>query len=155
MLYFGFIVPYALLISLNSFIIYKATTFQRVKHSPTTSHERSSTRSSRRKARMTRTILFITFLYIFATLPSTVITGYYYNYIMKFEIGQMIINMVNGIQFSYPAFHFFILCFSSKRFAREVKLTCFNLSKNGIWGLDKRMNNANRARRRHYINSLI
>ena len=116
-LYFGYIVPYCFLVLLNSAIIYKATQFERHQQ-PTT-----ETRSAKRKTQMTRMIIFITFLYIVTSLPSTIITGYLYDNVSSLDVGQMIINLIDGIQFSYPAFNLFILFFSNKLFAEELKRT--------------------------------
>lgn len=63
----------------------------------------------------------MTSLFILTSLPSTIVTGYFYTNIVYQETGQMIVNLVNGIQYSYPAFHFFILYFTNKLFAKEVK----------------------------------
>lgn len=107
--------PYGLLIILNSLIIYKATRFERVRV------ETNELRSAKRKAEMTRTIVFITFLYIVVTLPSTIVTGYYFLVILLSENGILYITIIDAIQFSYPALNFLILYSSNKLFAEEVK----------------------------------
>jgi hypothetical protein len=124
-LYFGYAVPYASITLLNCGIIYEATRFARA-HRNTSNNmiEQSAeiTASARRKAEMTKTILFITFLYIILTLPSVIMSGYYYNDLILLEIGQMIVTLLNNIQFSFPALNFVILYFSNKLFAKEVKI---------------------------------
>lgn len=117
MLYFGFIVPYGLLVLSNMLIIYKATSFDRSYGSQ--SHASGSSR--KRKAHLTRTILSMTFLFIVSSLPSTIVTGYFYTDIIQLEAGQMIINLVDGFQFSYPAFNILILFSTNKLFADEIK----------------------------------
>ena len=75
----------------------------------------------KRNVQITRTILVITFLYIFATLPSILQTGYFYTNIISLEAGTLIVSAINALEFSYPALNFFILFFSNKMFADEVK----------------------------------
>lgn len=118
--------PFLSLILINCGIIYEATRYSRARRNtsnvvaPLQSTETAS--SMRKKAEMTRTILFITFLYILLSLPSAIVAGYFYNDIIVLNIGPMIITLVDNIQFSYPAFNFVILYFSNKLFAKEVKL---------------------------------
>lgn len=121
MLYFGYIVPYGFLIVVNVLIIYKATSYERGQKSVESHSKTTETRKNKRKAQMTRAILILTFIFIMATLPSTIITGYLYDEVIHLEIGQIIINLIDGIQFSYPAFNFFILFFSNKLFEEQVR----------------------------------
>ena len=129
LVYFGYIVPYGLLILFNAMIIYKATTYERTKKRTQVMslvqenlHSSSiATRAYQRKLEMTKTILFITFLYIVTSLASTLITAYFYNQIISDYSGQMVINLVDAVLFSYPAFNFFILFFSNKLFSQEVR----------------------------------
>lgn len=134
-LYFGYIVPYCFLVLLNSAIIYKATQFERHQQ-PTT-----ETRSAKRKTQMTRMIVFITFLYIITSLPNTIITGYFYNPVVRLDVGQLIINLINGIHFSYPAFNFFILFFSNKLFAEEVKFMFCRGNRNRVFSVSNTKSN--------------
>lgn len=124
-MYFGSLVAYVILIVLNLGIIYEATRYARSRRqtnvtTATVVISESGT-SRKKKAEMTRTILFITFLYIILAFPSAILTGYYYNALIVLDIGPMLITLVDNIQFSYPAFNFFILYFSNKVFAKEVK----------------------------------
>lgn len=132
LLYFGYIVPYTLLIALNSFIIYRATHY-----------DRSHNATNRRKTEMTRTILILTFLFIFTSLPSTIITGYFYDSVAYLNIGQIVINLINGIQFSYPAFNFFILYFTNKLFADEFKAILSKIKGNQVSMMNQTTNNTN------------
>jgi hypothetical protein len=124
-------VPYVLLILLNSLIIFKATKYERLwKRESMASNSSIESRAAKRKTEMTRTILFITFLYIALSLPGTIQTGYVYGYILNLDIhiSNMIINLVNCIQFTYSAFNFVILYFSNRLFAEEAKLV-FNIKR--------------------------
>ena len=55
------------------------------------------------------------------SLPGAILTGFFYDQVIVLEFGQVIVNLINGIQFSYPAFNFVILFFSNKLFAQEVR----------------------------------
>jgi len=113
--YFTFVIPTVSLIVVNSLIIWKATRFERVQY----------TRSIKRKIEMTRSILIITFLFVIISLPSNLIFGFFFFDVLVIVESQMIFNLVIGIQMSYPAFNFFILYFSNKRFSQEVKSFIF------------------------------
>ena len=70
---------------------------------------------------MTRMILIITSLFILLSLPGAIVSGYFYDDIIVLDYGTMIINLLNAIQFTYPASNFFILFFTNKLFAQEIK----------------------------------
>lgn len=120
--------PYGILLISNSIIIYKATQFSRAQKAEA-SHTSSK---NKRKTQMTRMIVFITFLYLVMSLPGVIVTGYFFNAIYALDAGPMLINLINAFQFSYPAFNFFILFFSNKLFAEEVKTLIFRLRNNAI-----------------------
>lgn len=80
-----------------------------------------SIRSRQRKVQLTRMILLLTFLYVIISLPDFILYGYYYSSLYKLYYGQMIVNILNAVHFSYPAFQIFILYYSNNRFAREFK----------------------------------
>ena len=115
-------------------IIFKATRSLRQQITIDFNYPNTIRRSSKKKIQMTKTILFITFLYIVLTLPNIILAGYFFVLIMGFSWGQFFVNILNSVQFSYPAFNFFILFFSNKQFSAEVKSTfsaissCFVLS---------------------------
>ena len=66
-------------------------------------------------------ILLITSLFIVMSLPGAILTGFFYDQVILMENGQVLVNLINGVQFSYPAFNFLILLFSNKLFAQEVR----------------------------------
>ena len=113
-------IPYALLLIINSLIIFIATQFTRAQKAAATV-AMGSVSGARRKAQMTRMILMITFLYIILSLPGAIVSGYFYNDIFALDHGTMLINLLNAIQFTYPACNFFILFFTNKLFAKEIK----------------------------------
>lgn len=114
-------IPYVLLMLLNLAIIFKATQYKRTQTKIKPALSLSETRSTRKKAKMTRSILIITFLYIFVTLPGTLVTGFFFNEMMSLEIGLLLLDLIDLLHFIYPAFNFFILFFSNKLFCQEVK----------------------------------
>ena len=80
---------------------------------------------------MTKTILIITFLFALTSLPSNVAIGYFYDELVDISEGQLIHNIVVGIQMTYPAFNLFILYFSNKLFAQNVKSIIFRAQSSG------------------------
>ena len=70
---------------------------------------------------MTKMILFLTFLYILVSLPQEIYSAYFYDEVNEMNYGLMVTNIIDTLQFTYPAFHIFILYFSNKQFAIEVK----------------------------------
>lgn len=56
------------------------------------------------------------------SLPGAIISGYFFGAIYNLEHGKMAINLINAIEFSYPAFSFFVLYFTNKLFSKEVNL---------------------------------
>lgn len=114
LIYFGEIVPIAFLLVLNCLIIYKSTRFSNKVTS-------LSGNSAKRKAEMTRTILLMAFIYIALVLPTTICSNYFYNNIVALDAGTIILGILTFIQFSYPAFNFFILFYNNKLFAQEAK----------------------------------
>lgn len=119
--YVALIIPSVSLIVVNSLIIWKATRFERVQN----------TRQIKRKREMTVTILIITFLFVILSLPSNIMFGYFYSYLLVIDEGTMISDLVIGIHMSFPAFSFFILYFSNKRFSQEVKSIILRRKNNG------------------------
>lgn len=115
--YFGEIVPIGVLIVLNCLLIYKSTRFN-----GTIAHQTACKQKSiKRKTEMTRTILLVTFIYAALVLPTSIVDEYFYSDIIDLDIGQMIICLICVIQFSYSSLNFFLLFFSNKLFAFEVK----------------------------------
>lgn len=127
-MYFGYIGPFVLLFILNSAIIYKATRFERLHRvAPANSTVLTMSRGAKRKAEMSRTVYSITIFYVITTLPSSVIGGYYYGYMLTLQSGQMIVNIINAAQSIYQSFNFFVLFYSNKLFAQEAKSFFFRL----------------------------
>lgn len=144
LLYFGYIGPFALLLIVNSAIIFKATQFQRSQRvAAASSSSVAGSTSSKRKAEMTRTVYTITFFYIATTLPSSLVTGYYYGELIMLPTGQMIVNIVNAFQSIYQSCNFFVLYFTNKLFAKELKILLSGMRSNEISMTSRSINNIN------------
>lgn len=124
-------IPVGLLIIVNMLIIYIVRKFSpKIEKSndndnvPNTSSAASSI-PIKKTSRITRMILFITFLYIALALPGALLSGYFYSTIYVYPWAQLSVNIVNAVQFSYPALNFFILYASNKQFATETKKILF------------------------------
>lgn len=130
--------PFVLLIISNTLIIYKATHFDRTHSEAVASSNRNGIinknrdikRQKRNKLQMTRTILCITILFIVLTTPGVFINGVFYNQLRSLNFVQMLVNIATGFSFSYQAFNFFILYFSNKMFAAQVKVCLFGTNEN-------------------------
>jgi hypothetical protein len=110
-------------------IIWKATRFERVS---TTQTAETNLAVIRRKREMTKTILIIKFLFALASLPSNVAIGYFNDELISLGlVGQLLYNILIGIQMTYPAFNLFILYFSNKLFAQAVKSIIFRAQWHG------------------------
>lgn len=108
-------------------IILKATQYQRAQKAKGT----ATSKSDRKKSQMTKTILFLTFFYIALVLPDLLYIGYFC-YIIDFNYAKMMANLTNFIQFFFSSFSIFILYFSNKQFAKEVKMTIFRVKINQV-----------------------
>lgn len=102
-------------------IIYKATRYSCIQKANAVVKSASDISKSRRKAQMTKMILITAFLYITLLLPGLTANVYLYNYISLLPSSNLILNLLNAIQFTYPSLSFFFLYFSNKQFANEVK----------------------------------
>ena len=120
--------PVLSLVLVNLMIIWKATRFERVS---TTQTADTNLAVIRRKREMTKTILIITFLFALTSLPSSVAIGYFNDQLSVFNEGQLLYNILIGIQMTYPAFNLFILYFSNKLFVQNVKSIIFRGHSNG------------------------
>ena len=108
-------------------IILKATQYQRAQKAKGI----ANSKSDRKKSQMTKSILFLTFFYIALVLPDLLYIGYFC-YIIDFNYAKMMANLTNFIQFFFSSFSIFILYFSNKQFAKEVKMTIFRMKSNEV-----------------------
>jgi hypothetical protein len=123
------IYPLSLMLIINCLIIYKATYFSR-HHQFHQRHQSNfnlaQQKISRRKTQMTRMTQSTTFILIIFILTGAIMEGYF---IAKFSaidmLGPAIINLIDDISFSFPAFNLFILLYSNKIFLAEFKTILF------------------------------
>jgi hypothetical protein len=118
LLYYGAIVPFALMILFNFLIIYKATQFSSGSKKPSTLDE---IKRAKRRNEMIKTIVVLTLSYVIVELPCFIFNGYFYSTVIVLDVGTMINALFNNIEFSFPALNFFILYASNKMFAKELK----------------------------------
>ena len=118
-------IPFTLLIVFNLLIIYKATSYNRAQNVRLAAAAGSSVANTdtgaKRKQEMTRTILITTFSLVIFTMPSALLTAFFYKTVIALEAGQMLVNLIDDIHFTFPAFNFFILYWTNKLFAKEIK----------------------------------
>lgn len=112
-------------------IILKATHYERSQKANGNVNA-TNMHSERKKAQMTRTILFLTFFFIALALPDQLYFGYLYSIIDQNFYGTMMGNLMDFVQFFFSSFHIFILYFSNKQFAKEVNATVFRVKSNQV-----------------------
>ena len=112
-------------------IILKATHYERSQKANGNVNA-ANVHSDRKKAQMTRTILFLTFFFIALALPDQLYFGYLYSIIDQNIYGTMMGNLMDFVQFFFSSFHIFILYFSNKQFAKEVKEIIFRFKSNRV-----------------------
>ena len=143
MLYFGYIAPAVILIIVNFFIIYKATEYSRSQKAMGNANSVNA-ESEKKKAQMTKTILFLTFFYTVLQLPMQIYSGYIF-----FLVDQaspyyaMLNNVIIFVQSFYPTFHIFILFFSNNQFAKEVKQIFLKITINRVSTISRTQNTGN------------
>ena len=76
------------------------------------------------------TVLTITSLFIFMTLPNAVANGFFTSELLKTRSGTAILTGCDCLGFTFHSFNFVSLFFANKQFAREVK-SIFNTIKAG------------------------
>ena len=130
-IFFGFVTPASILLVVNVLIILKATHYERSQKASGNVNA-TNMHSDRKKAQMTRTILFLTFFFIALALPDQLYFGYLYSIIDQNLYGTMMGNLMDFIQFFFSSFHIFILYFSNKQFAKELNATIFRVKSNQV-----------------------
>ena len=156
-LYFGYLIPVGLLIIVNVMIIYKATQYSRAQKAIGNSNA-TLMQSEKKKAQMTRMILFLTFFYIALTMPEQIFVAYIINNINLSYAISLIFTTINFIQFFYPSFHIFILLFSNKQFAIEVKEITFSIKSSRVasfFQTSNQTNQTNQANQTHQTQSAV
>lgn len=118
------IVPFCLLVIIDSIIIYKARHYSNVQVLCLSNAQQR--KSNKRQNRISRSILIITFFYVCINLPPAVVTGFFYDQVVSGDLGPMIVNLMDNITFSFPALEFLFLLYSNKTYRKELK-NCFFL----------------------------
>ena len=118
-LYIYSIVSFAVLTIIDILIIYKVV-FASSKVKNDSGHAK--------KMEMARTILILNFSFIILTLPSAVVSGFFYVELSESQIGLFVLNLCDNISFSYHSFNIVTLYLANKRFKNEIK-TIFDFGK--------------------------
>ncbi len=78
-------------------------------------------RDVKRQRRMAFTVISVSFLFIFCSLPTASIQGETIGYLLSFDLGQLIVTCCNSIVFTYQACNFFNLFLTNRKFRLTVK----------------------------------
>lgn len=118
-LYIYSIVSFAVLTIVDLLIIYKVVfASSRIKNDS----------GHAKKMEMVRTILILNFSFIVLTLPSAVVSGFFYVDLSQSQVGIFVLNLCDNISFSYHSFNIITLYLTNKRFKNEIK-SIFNFEK--------------------------
>lgn len=115
-LYLYSICPFTCLTLINAWLIY-ITVFSKMNKIGI------SEDSFKRKLNMTKTVLILNFQFIVLTLPSAIVSGFYYFDMIKTDIGTLALFLCDNLAFSFHSFSIFTLYLTNKRFKHELKVT--------------------------------
>lgn len=129
-LYVYSIVPSVLLLLINSILFY--ITWKKSISIDVTSEGIETTRNRKKKFGLVITIF--TFGFMLTTLPSAIITGFFYSKLNSHHETKIYIYICDSVAFSFHSFKFIVLFFCNTNFKREVvvfgqeflaKMKCF------------------------------
>ena len=83
--------------------------------------------ANRRKNRMCRNIIIISFLFMLTSLPTASIQGKTIKYLLSFSLGQLIVTLCNSLTFTYQASNFLMHYLVNRKFATAVKVLFFGV----------------------------
>lgn len=107
-------IPFIILMIFNLLLLYKTTIKKKVQAAGTTS-------SSTKKKAMTITVMLVTLAFVVFTLPSAVISGYFFTSLFSFIPGRVVVYFCETLSFSYHSYNFFVLYALNKQFRQECK----------------------------------
>lgn len=113
--YFYSIVPFLILVVVNSLLIY---------HSLNLSSRKALVRSKNRRAKhrtMTFTIVILTCMFICCTFPYAIATGYWFLELSTTRSGITVINFFSILSFSYHGLNFVVFFLTNRKFLFECK----------------------------------
>ncbi|CAF1044319.1 unnamed protein product [Brachionus calyciflorus] len=113
-LYLFSIVPFTCLIIINSILIYTAVISKKRKIGLTNE-------AIRKKYNMTKTILILTIQFIILTLPSSIISRFFYVTLIKTRVGTIVIFVCDNFSFSFNSLNILTLYLSNKKFNEELR----------------------------------
>lgn len=111
------ILPFLIMLTSNSLIIYNVIYGQRV--------ESKNKASVKRKRRMTYMLILITFTFIILTLPSVLVHAFFRNTLKTKQYRRFVNLIVNNLLHTSHACNFFLYVFSAPNFRAEL-ISIFN-----------------------------
>jgi hypothetical protein len=109
------VLPFLALLSINSLILVTAVQSSNI-------IEPNSTAISTRKRQLGLTITILTFYFIIATIPSGLITGFFYEKLNPNpKQGNLIIFICDSLAFTYHSSKFIVLVLFNSKFKQEYK----------------------------------
>lgn len=121
-MYLYSIVPFFTLTLIDLFLIYVTVLSHWNKFKASSIHTQ---KNMRKKLNMTRTVIILNLAFIITTLPSAIVSGYYFITLMNTDYGVLIITLCDNITFSFHSFNILTLYFSNKRFKKELRNVFF------------------------------
>ncbi|CAF0800937.1 unnamed protein product [Brachionus calyciflorus] len=115
-LYLFSIVPFISLVIINSKLIYTAVISKRRKIGLTNE-------AFKKKFDMTKTILILTIQFIVLTLPSSIVSRFFYVIMIQSRIGKIVLFVCDNFSFSFNSFNIITLYLTNKKFKDELKST--------------------------------
>ncbi|CAF0884018.1 unnamed protein product [Brachionus calyciflorus] len=108
------IIPFVCLVIINSILIYTVVLSKRKKIGFTNE-------AIRKKLNMTKTILILNIQFIILTLPSSIISRFFYLNLIQTRIGTLILFVCDNFSFSFNSFNIITLYLTNKKFKDELK----------------------------------
>jgi hypothetical protein len=119
------VVPFGLILVLNSLLILKMRSRSLI-YIKSFSLSNSSSRKSKRNS-MNKTVIILTFLFILMTLPSAC-ASYFFDQLFVSEHGRFIVALCDAISFSYHGLNFVVYFLTNRRFRRKLMNVSKSLS---------------------------
>lgn len=107
------IVPFVVLIISDSILIYIVVF---------STQRNSAQRQSQKKLNMSRTIVILNISFILLTLPSAIISGYFYLILSQSDIGYLVLITCDNLTFSFHSFNLINLFIFNSKFRSELRL---------------------------------
>lgn len=112
-MYLYSIIPFAALIAIDGILIYVVVF----------SMKKSNGESgSKKKFNMCRTIFILNISFILLTLPSAIISGYFYLSLSQSDVGYLALIFCNNLTFSFHSFNIITLFIFNRKFRSKLSI---------------------------------